>query len=706
MANEPISRRSFLKGVAAGAASVVALGALQGMEYAYSGKGKDTAEGADATKGQPSTAASPAGATAEAAPKGTPAPGATYIPGTYQATASGIGEITVTMTFDADKITDVKIDVSQETADIGGVIGEDMEKAILDAQSAEVDSVSGATVTSAAISQAAAACIAQAKGEAVAEPAKKPGGAAETFAVKDLTQADLDNSDVILSEITDFDEEITVDIAVCGAGAAGVVAAVTAVEEGATVCVLQKEAAAVSQGNCASAIVKSGSTEQGLRKWIQECTAFNSWRSDPKLLQAYIDHSEDALRWVCERSGITEQTEWKNEAAGLSRYQDTSTVFTGEVHDGANYYNYGAEKVEIFAPWFGPKPKNVGDVVSLILSDAQEEHGSKLDVRFSTPVVQLLKDSNGAVVGCIGRTGTGKYVKVNAKSVILATGAYENNPTMVRKFCPDSEAFDKKVFHRTGDGNILAIEAGGCMEPVAHSKVMHDFDAGLMYDEPFLFVNMNGERFVNETVEMAYISNILRYQPAFKGKNLDSEHSDGSKGWYCQIYDNDYMSYAKAGVPETVMQRYLADEDPSLHTGVFEALIDTFRANTIEELAAKLEVPADALKASVERYNEMCDSGDVDFGKDSAYLHKIQTAPFWGIRRHIRCSSITAGVLTDANSQVITEEGVPIGGLYAVGNLGGQFFGAPDYPFFQGGLSIGHAFTFGRIAALHATGKI
>ena len=83
-------------------------------------------------------------------------------------------------------------------------------------------------------------------------------------------------------------------------------------------------------------------------------------------------------------------------------------------------------------------------------------------------------------------------------------------------------------------------------------------------------------------------------------------------------------------------------------------------------------------------------------------LNKIQTAPFWGIRRHIRCSAICAGVLTDEYSRVITEEGNVINGLYAAGNLGGQFFGAPDYPFFQGGLSIGHAFTFGRIAGKHA----
>ena len=338
-----------------------------------------------------------------------------------------------------------------------------------------------------------------------------------------------------------------------------------------------------------------------------------------------------------------------------------------------------------------------------ILADAQEQFDN-LQVYFSTPVVQLVKDADGAIIGCVGQ-GENGFIKFNAKSVILATGAYENNATMVRRFCPDIEHFDKKVYHRTGDGNILAIEAGGAMEPVAHSRVMHDFDAGLMWDEhAFLDLNMNGERFVSEEVDMAYISNVLRWQPGFVGENMDHEHQEtGSLGWYCQIYDNDYMQYAAAGVPEVVMQRYLKEEDPSLHVGVFPELIDTFRADTIEELAEKMGLPVEATVASFNRYNEMCEKGeDLDFGKKPEFLHKFVTAPFWGIRRHIRCSSITAGVLSDEYGRVVKENGDVIPGLYAVGNLGGQFYGAPDYPFFHPGLSLGHAVTFGFIAGEHA----
>ncbi len=628
-----------------------------------------------------------------------------YTPGTYSATADGMGTVVVTATFDANSIVSVDLDVSGETPSIGQAAKDQLIEQIIATQGADIDGVSGASITSTAVRTALKNCIAQAKGEAVNSGSVKPQiESSSAFVLTDITADDINASAVELEPITEFAQEVDVDVVVAGAGASGVIAAVKAADMGAKVAVLQKEAVAVSQGNCSSAIIKGGSTEGGLKKWLTFATAVNCWRNNRKLLEAYIDRSEEALRFVCEKSGVTEENEWVNKY-GVTKYQDTSAVYTGVWHDGTQSYDFGEDKVEVFAPWFGPKPGNYGSLVSGILKDAQEEYGDNLQVFFSTPIVQLIKDEEGTVIGCVGKDLDGNYIKFNAKSVILATGAYENNATMVRRFCPDIEKFDKKVVHRTGDGNILAIEAGGCMEPVAHSRVMHDFDAGLMWDEPpYLIVNMNGERFVSEEVDMAYISNVLKWQPGFKGENMDPEHQEtGSLGWYCQIYDNNYMEYANGPVPEFVMQRYLKEEDPSLHVSVFPELIDTFRADTIEELAEKLGLPVEATVASFNRYNELCEKGeDLDFGKPAKYLHKFDTAPFWGIRRHIRCSSITAGVLSDEYGRVTTESGEVIKGLYAVGNLGGQFYGAPDYPFFHPGLSLGHAVTFGFIAGEHA----
>ncbi len=664
-----LSRRDFLKGSLAGAASI-----------AMAGVGLNSPNAKAAADG-------------------------IYTPGTYSATATGMGTVTVTATFDENSIVDVVLDVSQETPNIGQLAAEALKAQVLEAQGAEIDGVSGATLTSEAVRVALNNCIAQAKGEAVNSGSVKPMvESTGAFILTDITADDVNASAVILEPITDFAEEIDVDVVVCGAGAAGVPAAVHAAELGAKVAILQKEPIAVSQGNCSSCIVKSESTEGGIKKWLTFATAVNCWRPNRKLLEAYVDRSEEAVRFVVDRGGLTEENEWTNEKSGVKIYQYSNDPFTGVKHDGTQTYDFGEDTVAIYGPWFGPKPNNYGTLVGSILEDALERLDN-LQAWFSTPVVQLLKDADGAIVGCVGQKQDGSFVKFNAKSVILATGAYENNATMVRRFCPDIEPFDKKVYHRTGDGNILAIEAGGVMEPVAHSRVMHDFDAGLMWDEPpFLTLNMDGKRFVSEEVDMAYISNQLKWQPGFIGENMDADHQEsGSKGWYCQIYDNDYMSYAVGGVPEVVMARYLKEEDPSLHVSVFPELIDTFRADTIEELAEKLGLPVEETVASLKRYNELCDEGeDKDFGKDPKYMHKIETAPFWGTRRHIRCSSITAGVLTDEFGRVTTESGEVVKGLYAAGNLGGQFFGAPDYPFFHPGLSLGHAVTFGYIAGEHA----
>ena len=663
------SRRDFLKGAAAGAFGLATAGILGGM-------GKASAEGI-------------------------------YTPGTYTATAQGMGTVKMTAVFDANSIVSIDLDLAEETPSIGQAAKDAIIEQLMNAQGSDIDGVSSATITTNAAKSCLEQCIAQAKGGApiVQSNVEQVLATEGTFVAADIIPEDVNASAVVMGEIKDFAQEIDCDIVVCGAGAAGVVAAVKAVEEGKKVVVLQKEPIADSQGNCASAIVKSGSTPGGLASWKNMCIATNAWRSDPRLLDAYIENSEEAMRFLCEKGGVEGKLGDKNEKTGVEVYQSSDTVFTGVRVDGTQSWDFGDDKVEIFAPWFGPKPNNFGTLVSGILNDAVEKYGDQIDVHFSTPVVQLIQ-KDGAVVGCIGKDASGAFVKVNAKAVILATGAYENNPTMVRRFCPDTEAFDKKVYHRTGDGNILAVLAGGVMEPVAHSTVMHDFDAGLMWDNPYLFLNMEGKRFTNETVEMAYISKQLRWQPSFKGENMDHEHQEtGSKGWYCQIYDNDYMNYVDMPmlVPPVAMKKYMKEGPAEDHVGVFPHLIDTFCADTLEELVEKLGLPKEEALASIQHYNELCDAGyDSDFGKNPKFLNKIQTAPFWGIRRHIRCSSITAGVLTDANSMVVREDGTPVQGLYAVGNLGGQFFGGCDYPFFSPGLSLGHAVTFGYIAAKHA----
>ena len=521
-------------------------------------------------------------------------------------------------------------------------------------------------------------------------------------------------------------KELDYDVVVVGAGAAGVPAAGWAAELGAKTALLQKEATVVSQGNCGSAIIKSRSTEAGIAKWIHHTNGLCDWRADVKQLKMYAEHSEEAMIWFWNRAGFTKETEYGdgskvdsnkdsakllNDGDKLCAFISTSGDFTGTWRDRENSYEYGDDHCYFWAPWVGPKPLNVGNALRKIV-DRMNEENPDFNVFYSTPAVKLVKE-NGKVTVVIGKNAEGEYIKFNAsKAVILATGDYTNNSAMVKHWCPDIDEFDKKQFGKTGDGHILAMSAGAKMENTGHTKMMHDFDSALMWEEPFLYLNMKGERFTNEYTGFVYMGNILKYQPAYKGNMLDEEHKEsGSKGWYCTIYDSDYMDwpndeFVSGKVPPAVMEKFIpgAVENPQ---GVFKNLIDLHRADTLEELAKELDIPYDAMKASIDRYNELCDKGcDTDFGKPAKYMHKIEKAPFWGARKHIRVSAEVSGVIVNEYGQALDKDGEIIPGLYCAGNLGGPFYGGNDYPFHQTGLSLGRCYTSGMVTAKHALGKL
>ena len=225
--------------------------------------------------------------------------------------------------------------------------------------------------------------------------------------------------------------------------------------------------------------------------------------------------------------------------------------------------------------------------------------------------------------------------------------------------------------------------------------MMHDFDSGPMFDEPFLFVNEDGERFMNEDCVFEEVNCVLRNQP--------------KPGWYSQIFDDDYVEQVTewGGKPtdKEKIQVYMPDVkmDRSAESGanVIESLIGTYCCDTLDELAAKLEIPADALKKSVARYNEMVDAGfDADFGKQAKYLKKIEKAPFWGIHKHVRVSALCAGVTVNENYQALRTDGEVIPNLWVTGFSAGQLCGSPrlvDVP----GRHVGRALHHDRAHLRH-----
>lgn len=466
----------------------------------------------------------------------------------------------------------------------------------------------------------------------------------------------------------------TFDVVVVGAGAAGVPAALSAAENGASVACLQKQAIVVSQGNTGSGVDFANSDKAAVEALVSKILRQNAHRPNPALIRKWAYNSGEALKWLIDRS-----------KKGNAQIVDLGTK--------RQFPSFGLTpyKLNFVTTVYGPKPYTTGDGMRDLAKVAEKE-GVKFF--FNMPAKQLVQDAAGNVIGVIAQSRDGKYHKYMAKKgVILSAGDYQNNREMCDYFVPDAKNFVRKQMDRTGDGYAMAYWAGGVIEPIGHTKILHDFDAGpaSMCDMPFLSVNRKGERFVDETYEMCVMGNYLR----------DAENA----GHYSQIFDADYMTAAAKWpghlVPPEGLKNYMPD-DPSEKKGVFPSLTNTHVADTLEELAVKLKCDPKTFVASVKRYNELCKKGrDDDFGKPADKLLPIVKPPFYGIHREIRLTGLCSGMVVDTNSQALNADGKPIGGLFVIGNMAGGFYGGADYPMTVLGLSLGRCYTFGYLTGRH-----
>ncbi len=477
--------------------------------------------------------------------------------------------------------------------------------------------------------------------------------------------------------ITNIRETKEYDVVVIGAGSPGVPCALSALEAGAKVALLQKEPDAAACGNSGAGIDLATSDPADVESLVSQLMADSAHRPKRALLDLWAQNSGEAVSWVIKKS----------KAAG-AQVGDLGTKPHASLIEKTGYH------INFVTSFFGPKPYDVGEGMKALCRQAEKEG---VDVFFSTPAQQLVVE-NGRVTGVIAKDSSG-YVQFNAKkAVVVGTGDYQNDKEMLRYYLPDVTNLESKKTGRTGDGHKMIVWAGGKIENIGHTKMCHDFDSGpaSMCHMPFLRVKSNGKRFCNETVGMELMNCYL----------LGAE----DRGYYCQIFDSAYMSKA-ADWPGTLvnpddMRTYMPEEKVE-RAGVIESLINTFKADTLEELAEKLEITdTAAFVATIKRYNEMAVSGkDTEFGVASKYLKTIDISPYYGIHRHIRLTMACSGVEVNGNLQCLDTTGKPIEGLYAIGNCAGDFYGGVDYPLTVFGLNLGHNYTEGyvigkRVAAL------
>ena len=666
---EKISRKGFLKIAAAAAMGGVTAGALAACQAASTGA---------------SSAASGAGSVAA---------GATYIPGTYEGTAEGISStVKVTMTFSDSAVTDVVVDTSGETASYGAAAAEELQKQLLAAGSADIDGVSGSTITSQAVMKAAKSCISQAMGETVVTAVQLPTGDENDWLG---TEPDIDEA-----AITDTWDT---DILIVGAGNGGMCAAAYAAKNGLNFRIIEQNGAVMETRGWYGAIDSSEAQKQGVApvdraELLSEISRTMGGRCDQRVVKTWIDESAAMHDFV---ASIMESDPYNytcNLTSGdEAKWPDDTQVSQTKLMFPVQQIDYSTAE----------KPRNE------VFQEYIEGLGYSID--FNTALAKLEKDDTGRITGAIAQSNDdGHFIRINAsKGVLLACGGYPGNPYMMEQLDPLGTSVTTACSYSPADrgyGIRAAVWAGANLDKEAapmlfdRGVVPPGQDAGYVDSEsafggkafpgpirqynpgtqPFLKVNRNGERFANESSPYNDIVYAAAHQP---GRVYAQIHDDN---WYEDVqrfHTIGCSAQTRNGGPDYVLPQMEQAEE----AGCF------FKADTLEELADKLGFTGtdkETFLATVERYNELYDKQhDDDFGKPASRLSAIKTAPFYGcwLGASLLCSM--QGITITPNCEAKDDNNDPIPGLYVTGDMSGSFF-ANNYPCVMGGTACGRTMTF------------
>ncbi|MBP3428240.1 MAG: FAD-binding protein [Clostridia bacterium] len=611
---------------------------------------------------------------------------AIYTPGTYSAQAQGMGTVTVTMTFSETAITDVVLDVSGETAGYGKDAAEELKARLMAAQGAEIDAVSGSTITSDAVMKAADKCIKQAKGEIPVE-------------VIEEKAEEADDGDWLGQEPQIADSEIVADyeteILVIGCGTAGMFAVCSAAEEGAKVIGIDRFGTGTGirddLGGIDSRYQKEWGTKIDKMDYIKFATENAGGHVNQRLIKMFCDNSGAVIDWYGDR--LAER--------GVQLWHES-----GDSVDEAKYHHFPTGH----SPrWAGSDDGN-GNTLNgnVVLYDYAVSKGAEF--HYNTTMIKLVK-ADGKVTGCIATNGDGKYVRYTAtKGTVVCTGGYSKNFKMMAALQPWNLRIIGSSWSEPGaygDGIKACLWAGAKMDETA-SMMMFDRCAlkpeqangpdcvqneetgwFWMGSQPWLKINADGERFFNES-------------GTYEGILHADEYNRGHVHY--TLFDSDWQSYVEPFKMHgcSRMAPFENGADPNIPhqavAGMLEGLVANgfvFRCDTIEELAEKLLLPVDKVMATVERYNALCEAGvDEDFGKEPHRLTPVKTAPFYGAKTTGAMLCTMDGIVIDTDMNALDTECNKIEGLYVIGNDSGAYF-ANTYPNLSTGMCCGRNVTFG-----------
>jgi succinate dehydrogenase/fumarate reductase flavoprotein subunit len=475
-------------------------------------------------------------------------------------------------------------------------------------------------------------------------------------------------------------DTVETEVVVVGAGTSGLVCANSAVESGLKVVLISASSGPISRGGSNHAINSKLTREMGISydvgaNFKREMDRAGG-RVDQEKWSLFARKSGEAMDWLIDKM-VAAGYMPVIEMGGV----DPEGIFS--TYTGAHCFTRGKrKKVAMGQPY-----------VVKTLARLAIEAGVRIDYKMIAG--QLVRENNktGRVVAVVARNTDGDYVKyVGSKAVVLATGDFTKDREMVSKYCPEvlplvSTApvnYNAKFIRGgvyAGDGHKMGLWVGAAWQKTVPNAPMLIGWSGPS-TQPYssfkgLLVNKHGVRFCNEDVNGAHAGFIQMRQPEWTVYAIwDSTYAERMAPWYPQGY---YY-----GGPALEIKDVVAGWETRVRKG------EIVKADTIEELAEKLLLDIDTLRATVDRYNRYCESGmDEEFFKRDGLLAPVKEGPFYGI-----CSTtprllvVCGGLRTNGKMQVLDTQDKVIPGLYAVGTMVGDMF-ANYYTFIPSGINLG-----------------
>lgn len=595
------------------------------------------------------------------------------VSGDFTGTAKGFGgDVSVTLTLTDGAITGCTAEGKEETQGVGSEAIAKMPGEIAESGSIAVDGVSGATVTSTAIKEAAAAA---------------------------LTAAGLNPDDyktAVENDASAEDSTVDADVVVVGAGGAGMTAAITAAAEGKSVVILESQSMVGGNSVRATGGMNAGKTvyqdenefgeSAGVEKTLKTAaekyadnetitalakTVSEQWAAyqanptgyfdsvelmeldtmiggkginDPELVETLCANSADAIDWLDEH-GIT-----------LHNVSSFGGASVKRIHRPVN-----AEG----------KTVSVGSYMIPLLQENCEKAGVKM--MLDTTATEILTDANGAAVGVKATGASGETVTVNAKAVVLATGGFGANLDMVVKYKPELKGFmTTNAPGIQGQGIEMAEAIGAAtvdmdqiqIHPTVEANTAALITEGLRGDGAIL-INEEGQRFIDEVGT----------------RDVVSAAEIAQTGSYSWLVVDQAMADASSVIQGYIKKGY------------------TVTGATYEELGKAMGVDAAAFAETMEKWNGCVEAkNDPDFGRTS-FANPLNTAPYYAVKVTAGVHHTMGGLKINANTEVLNEKGEVIPGLFAAGEVTGGVHGANRL----GGNAVADFTVFGRIAGAAAS---